>query len=698
MSVNCSGNLNPGIVTAINNIEAKGATAADCGLSMANSIFANTDGTGRQRIVVFMTDGAPTTSSAFENKVASAAILQANELKNTYGATVYSVGVMSADDTTPQINTFMNYVSSNYSDAESMSGRYKKNADGYCIKVENTNVLTNVFTNIVTENITRTTDFDNITVIDTVSKYFTLTTQQEKALRVNAIETYGVKNSDIEITRNDDGTTTVIIRNISPVDTGSSFEVNLSFKVSANENAAKAGTYATNTDDAGIIIGNAENYECVLDVPTVTIPQVRKVSIFKINGEVFEISSSAAVTAPATDFAGQYEFSGWNLENGTAVSDDVTVYDASYVCKQDYIVVWNTAEGTQKVSYTPGDVITEPDAGFDIDGNAFRRWNGIIPVIMPAESIEFTAAYGDHEHQYISETVKAVTCLENGTERYTCSVCGDCYEVTVPCPGHHSWKAIAGSASEEYSFEEFECETCGEHSSHCLEYIITDIEQKEDGTYNTITNEFNYYDENGNSVQPDGYVNITVPVEEFFGDAKNVEVYRVNSDGSRTKCDSTFAFGILKFLTNHFSTYEFVISYSLPQPTYGLLEAPMTLSTAQRTLKVGDTGRITVSSNYTVERKTWSSDNPFVASVDSRGTVTALGEGECTITVISYGTDSFGNQVSSKAKIKIVVLDKNPEVRTTRSKFESRFISVLRDFLETLKVIFRILAPFMETV
>ena len=559
MYVNNDGKLNSGITDAIKNIDANGATAANYGLAMAKNIFSNTDGEDRQRIVVFMTDGAPTTMSEFDSKVASAAILEANQLKNTYGATVYSVGVMSSSDKSDRVTAFMNYVSSNYEDSMSIDGNYTKNADNYYINVESTNKLSSVFTEIVTENITRTTDFDNITVIDTLSKYFTLTSQQEKNLRVDIIQNYGVNNSDISISKNNDGTTTIMIKNLSPKDNGTRFEVNISFDVTANENAIVAGSYPTNTEDAGIIIGDNENYECVLKSPAIVIPEDRNISIFKINDEIFEISSSA--TAPETSFAGEYEFTGWNLNKGTKISDSATEYNATYVSKQNYIIVWNTASGTQKVTYVPGQVITEPDAGLDASGNAFRRWNGTVPITMPEKSIEFTAVYGDHEHDYDATITKEVTCLENGEMTYICSICGDTYTDTIVCPGKHMWKAISGVAESETGYGEFVCETCGEHCSRTLEYKTVSKDGSE-GSYNSITNEFNYLDEKGNAEQPDGNVNIVVPVNDYFSNAESVEVYRKNTDGSKTKCNSEYEDGIISFETNHFSTYEFVASYN----------------------------------------------------------------------------------------------------------------------------------------
>lgn len=565
MDVNVEGEINADIVKAINAIDANGATAADYGLSMANSIFANnSDASGRERIVVFMTDGAPTYSSDFSVDVANSAILQSNELKNTYGASVYSIGVMSNDDINQQnVGRFMEYVSSNYGNAQNINKKYTAVSDKYYMHVNNTNALNDIFTGIVTENITRTTDFDNITIIDTVSEYFTLTSQQEKALRINLIETFGIRNSDIVVERKSDGTTAITVKNLSPIDNGEKFVVDFSFEVSANQKAANAGVYPTNTSDSGILIDGAENYECVFTVPNITVPADRKVAVFRINGEIYEIITyfSNNITAPKTDFIGDYQFTGWDLKSDD-LSDGYAEYDSTYVT-QSYVVIWNIDGEKKTVEYVPGQVIDEPIVFPDDNGNAFRRWNGKVPITMPASSIEFTAVYGDHEHTYVTETVTQVTCTMDGMIKHTCSICADSYSENVKCIGEHSWKAIAGSSADETSYETFECEYCGEHNGYSLEYTEKENNGNAYGHVNKKqkVNDFNYVDGDGNKAQPDGDINITSTVYDDFADAEDVYVYRVNENGENVLCDSEYENGVVSFETNHFSTYIFVPVY-----------------------------------------------------------------------------------------------------------------------------------------
>ena len=125
----------------VNSISPNGATRADYGLQLADEVFSS----GRadaKKIVVFFTDGSPTSSSGFEASVANSAISSAKSLKNK-GADIYAIGIFdgadpSADPTaerTSRENKFMHAVSSNYPVAESytsgMLGARAENSDYY---------------------------------------------------------------------------------------------------------------------------------------------------------------------------------------------------------------------------------------------------------------------------------------------------------------------------------------------------------------------------------------------------------------------------------------------------------------------------------------------------------------------------------------------------------------------------------------
>lgn len=117
---NFAGNITNSITTAISKINGNGATYTNYGMEMANGVFENNpieSGSERKRIVVVFTDGEPG-KSGYDKSIANAALTEAYKTKNTYGATVYTVGLYSSAN--DNVTTFMNYLSSNYPRATSM--------------------------------------------------------------------------------------------------------------------------------------------------------------------------------------------------------------------------------------------------------------------------------------------------------------------------------------------------------------------------------------------------------------------------------------------------------------------------------------------------------------------------------------------------------------------------------------------------
>lgn len=136
---------------AVNELTPGGATAADKGLDMAQSILNNnsTD-SSRNKAVVFFTDGEPTYGSSFSDTVANNAIGTANELKAS-GTTIYTIGLFSGadpSDTRGSSNAYMNGVSSNYPNAISYTNLGSGGNNGYYKTVSNTNSLADIFEEI----------------------------------------------------------------------------------------------------------------------------------------------------------------------------------------------------------------------------------------------------------------------------------------------------------------------------------------------------------------------------------------------------------------------------------------------------------------------------------------------------------------------------------------------------------------------
>lgn len=141
------------VTTAINNLAASGATRTSYGMEMANQVFANNsiDGTERQRIVVVFTDGEPG-QSGYESNEANSAIGEAYTTKQTYGAKVYTIGLYSQAGN--DVTNFMNYLSSNYPNAQSTwnPGQLVSESErNYYQTTDDVSELENIFTNISNE-------------------------------------------------------------------------------------------------------------------------------------------------------------------------------------------------------------------------------------------------------------------------------------------------------------------------------------------------------------------------------------------------------------------------------------------------------------------------------------------------------------------------------------------------------------------
>ena len=143
------GDIAGSISRAIGNLDAEGATRTSYGLEMAQKVFENNKDSERQRVVVLFTDGEPG-KSGYDNSEANSALSKAYVLKNENKATVYSVGLYDSD---PENNTvsFMNYTSSNYPSAQSMTNHGLRVDDKYYMTASDADELNQIFTNIVND-------------------------------------------------------------------------------------------------------------------------------------------------------------------------------------------------------------------------------------------------------------------------------------------------------------------------------------------------------------------------------------------------------------------------------------------------------------------------------------------------------------------------------------------------------------------
>lgn len=113
----CSETTKSSFKDTINAIKPAGATNAAAGMELAQGQTSKRS--DAKKIVIFFTDGTPTTQSEFSNGVASDAIAAAKAMKDA-GASVYTIGIFdganpSADvNATSNENKFMQAASSNY--------------------------------------------------------------------------------------------------------------------------------------------------------------------------------------------------------------------------------------------------------------------------------------------------------------------------------------------------------------------------------------------------------------------------------------------------------------------------------------------------------------------------------------------------------------------------------------------------------
>lgn len=135
----CSGGNVTILQNTIKRIQPSGATHADYGLELARDIPSGR--AGAKKVVVFFTDGTPTSDNTFDSGVANKAVKAAKNMKDSQ-ATVYTIGIFDGADPSAGIqdsgksqkeNKFMQAVSSNYPNATAWNahGARVENSDYY---------------------------------------------------------------------------------------------------------------------------------------------------------------------------------------------------------------------------------------------------------------------------------------------------------------------------------------------------------------------------------------------------------------------------------------------------------------------------------------------------------------------------------------------------------------------------------------
>lgn len=351
------------VSASIGTLSADGGTLTNLGLEMGNGIFgANpiAEGEKRNRVVIVFSDGVPGWSG-YDSNTANSAITQAETAKNTYGATVYSIGIFPGADATSagnqngneteKANWFMQQVSSNNGTPQSPS-YYLSAADAGTLN----SIFQQISDQIETGGTTSTLTSDAV-VKDIISPQFTLPAGTTAANIT--VETYACtgKNANDDYTWSNNNNTMGATASISGDQvnvTGFNFSENyvgtvtengnttyrghklvISFKVQPKAGFLGGNEVYTNTS-AGIYENNtAENPLLTFDRPTVNVPiqdvtvtakdknvylkgevtaeQLKNGATVKVGGVALDLSKASDTTKP------------WGLEPWQTEYVDITV-------------------------------------------------------------------------------------------------------------------------------------------------------------------------------------------------------------------------------------------------------------------------------------------------------------------------------------------------------------------------------------
>ena len=178
--------------TAVSSLRAAGATAADYGMEKAEAALATAQ---NPKVIVMFTDGEPNHFSGFDYEVATSVINKARTLKAA-GTTIYTVGVFEKTNT--ENDRYMSSTSSNYPKATAeiihhfmRPDEWRVNNGGtdkgsYYKTASSASDLNNIFKEISQEisSAANANLNDKTTVVDTISDYFTLDTDNAASVKV----------------------------------------------------------------------------------------------------------------------------------------------------------------------------------------------------------------------------------------------------------------------------------------------------------------------------------------------------------------------------------------------------------------------------------------------------------------------------------------------------------------------------------
>lgn len=464
------------ITSSIGKLAASGGTAIDLGTEMANNVLkAYQNDTGRNKVVIVFTDGIPgiwdNDGNTTRNGYANRAINNTHTSKDTYGATVYTIGVFGgADASNPGslttdtdwsndavANKFMHLMSSNYPDATSMTvtGNVKSDLSGksYYLSAGNANALDNIFQQISNEVGGSATQLDDkATIKDIVTPYFTM------PANATDVKLYTAKSNGSTDSWKDrenfDGTVTLNTEDNSVSVSGFSFKDNwcgthtdangtqtfhdgkkliIEFTVKAKADFLGGNDVPTNGTDSGIYDKDGTSAG-KFDVPTVNVP-IEPVTVTAQDKNVYllgsvtadDLKSGAIVkvgNVPLNLSAENYGLEAWQNKY---VDITVTVKDAAgnaipttgLTDDQKYTIEVKVTPKTTTPTSTEGTQATEQSGSGEGSINVFK------PELTFKDS---TAYYGETvpaNNNYSGNQVGAEKWMHDGTEAVPSEMLGE---------------------------------------------------------------------------------------------------------------------------------------------------------------------------------------------------------------------------------------------------------------------------------
>lgn len=427
------------IAASIGALDANGGTLTNLGLEMANGILAANKVTdnSRNRIVVVFTDGQPGWSG-YDSDVATAAINQANTTKNTYNATVYTVGIFgNADATSAGNQNGTNAEKSNWFMQKLSSNNGTPQDPSYYLSASDSDTLSTIFQKISNQISESKIDLGSQTVIkDTVTKYFDMPTDASK-VSVKSYNCTGVVSG--KPTWSETGTDMNNAVTLDPTDnsvnvTGFDFNANyvtekgrdendpkqagdfhgrklvIEFTVTAKDGFVGGNSVPTNGSDSGVYDKDGKEV-ATFDVPQVNVPIKPELTVKdKVIYEGGSTSVDGLYTAADTS-SWKYDFVNvsYEVKNGdTAVSGSVSPADCTgYTVKATFSPKYDGQNASGKIN----DDVT-------VDGTA------TVHVLKPTVTVSATDVWKYYGEDYNTPDGSTVTGSVTWADEHSHDVSG----------------------------------------------------------------------------------------------------------------------------------------------------------------------------------------------------------------------------------------------------------------------------------